>query len=36
MTTLPALECKAGSQHCTGDAECCSNLCIEQICGAGQ
>jgi hypothetical protein len=30
----PALDCKGGSQHCSGDAECCSNLCIEQICTA--
>lgn len=27
-------ECKGGSEHCTGDSDCCSNLCIEQICSS--
>jgi hypothetical protein len=31
---MPALDCKTGRAHCTGDDDCCSHLCIEQVCAA--
>lgn len=29
--SLP-LDCQQGHQHCKGDSDCCSNLCIDQVC----